>query len=86
MTKPLEGEEDLWATFGMTFPTRMLAQIALDDELAGLEARPPAPPPDPFAFATDSGAGYQMLTEAEQQAEKARALMQQFNVGKQHDL
>ena len=34
----LSNEEDLWATFGLTYDPKMEAQIALDDELAGLEA------------------------------------------------
>ena len=48
ITKALAEEEDLWATFGLTYDDRMAAQIALDDELAGLEAaRRVEPPPDP---------------------------------------
>ena len=72
MTKPIEGEEDLWATFGMLYPKRMLAQVALDDELAGLEAKPPAAPPDPYAFETDAGAEYQMLSPTEVETEVAK--------------
>ena len=75
LTKPLEGEEDLWATFGMLYPARMSAQVALDDELAGLEAANRHEPlPDPYAFMTDGNAEYQMLSPAEvAAAAKAKA-------------
>ena len=72
-TKMLSNEEDLWATFGLTYDPKMEAQIALDDELAGLEAaNRVVPPPDPYAFSTDGGVSYQMLNPDEVAVLEAR--------------
>jgi hypothetical protein len=66
-TKVLDdGEQNLWATFGFQFDEKMEAQLALEDEQAGLDAaNRNDPPPDPYLLETREGAKYRMRTDLE---------------------
>ena len=75
-TKVLDdGEQNLWATFGFQFDEKMEAQLALEDEQAGLDAaNRNDPPPDPYLLETREGAKYRMRTDLEV-AEAAMAVV-----------